>query len=480
MYIINTEKLIKQNYSMKIKNALALTALTGSLLHAMDKPLNRVELKTGAANQSSNEWMTGTYFGLLPRDLHGSLKEIMRREPVVFGYAIEANVPVILGGHGVYSAKFNGAGDKVVTASDEKASIWNVKDGSLRATLDFCSQTDAGHPVNIAEKITSRAKIWKMEDDSYVVVLRDVFCEASFATLEDKVVIIEDAAIKILKVENGALITTLGGNREWTCAARFNRAGDKLVTPSMGNTTATIWKVENGSLIASLIGHSNSIVSVEFNPLGDQIVTASEDGTARIWRAEDGTFKTALIGHDDIVLTAQFNAAGDKVVTASRDKTAKLWRPDGSLILTLSGHSEGLELAQFNLTGGKIVTASLDNMVKIWNCVDGSLLATLTGSGHVRRAHFGPDDEVLTASWDKEVQLRKAKDLSFIQLIALYAAMPLWKGSREVLFKQAKELAAQKKIDLVEALIEVLLVRVVPCENSRRNSQNIGSNCNVQ
>jgi WD40 repeat protein len=72
----------------------------------------------------------------------------------------------------------------------------------------------------------------------------------------------------------------------WTFAARFNRAGDRLLTASRDGV-ARLWDWRAGKLLVAY-RHADEIPLAEFLPDERFLVTVSYDGTLRVWRTATG------------------------------------------------------------------------------------------------------------------------------------------------------------------------------------------------
>ncbi len=73
---------------------------------------------------------------------------------------------------------------------------------------------------------------------------------------------------------------------DWTFSARFNRAGDRLLTASRDGV-ARLWDWRAGKLLVAY-RHADEIPAAEFLPDERFLVTVSYDGTVRVWGAATG------------------------------------------------------------------------------------------------------------------------------------------------------------------------------------------------
>ena len=154
-----------------------------------------------------------TVCDILPPDISRKLAQtLLGNHPMVPFLLKKLSLPsTTFEGHTkcVYSAQFNRAGDKIVTASlDGTAKIWDIETGTCLDTLE-------GHAMGVSS--------------------------AQFNQAGDKIVTASnDKTAKILDVETGSCLDTLKGHAGSVISAQFNEAGDKIVIASTDNT-AKIW-----------------------------------------------------------------------------------------------------------------------------------------------------------------------------------------------------------------------------------------------
>jgi WD40 repeat protein len=73
---------------------------------------------------------------------------------------------------------------------------------------------------------------------------------------------------------------------DWTFSARFNRAGDRLLSASRDGV-ARLWDWRAGKLLVAC-RHADEVPQAEFLPDERFLVTVSQDGTLRVWGAATG------------------------------------------------------------------------------------------------------------------------------------------------------------------------------------------------
>ena len=126
------------------------------------------------------------------------------------------------------SASFSPDGSRVVTASnDDTARVWDVKTGSVLATL-------YGHT--------------------------DAVDSAAFSPDGSRIVTASgDKTARVWDAETGAALTTLLGHSGGVGSANFSPDGSRIVTASE-DKTARVWNTATGAIVATLM-----VIRVQFS-----------------------------------------------------------------------------------------------------------------------------------------------------------------------------------------------------------------------
>ncbi len=155
---------------------------------------------------------------------------------------------------------------------------------------------------------------------------------------------------------------------DWVLGAAFSSDGSKIVTASRDGTVR-IWAPDRSSDDpVKLFVHpqGTTVFSAAFSPDGTQIVTASADGVARILRWESSDEPMEL-RHAQEVNKAVFSSRGEWIVTASKDGTAGLWSAaDGRQRVVLRHGAEWVRAAAFDSADAQVVTGTADGVVRLW------------------------------------------------------------------------------------------------------------------
>jgi WD40 repeat protein len=202
----------------------------------------------------------------------------------------------------------------------------------------------------------------------------------------------EDGTARVWDAATGRVLGVLSGHSRGVTSAWFSPDGSHIVTASRDGKVL-VWDAATSRALAGFMAHPGGVTSASFSWDGTRILTSGEDGTARIWNAAFGKLLDTLQGHTGGVTSAWFSLDGSRIVTASRDGTARVWdAATGKLLATLLGHTGGVTSASFNRDGTRILTSGEDGTVRLWNAESGKLLIPFTvGNSNGAGAIFSPD-----------------------------------------------------------------------------------------
>jgi WD40 repeat protein len=236
--------------------------------------------------------------------------------------------------------------------------------------------------------------------------------------------------------------------------------GDRLVATAGYDNQVILWDAASRMALARGV-HDHLANHCRFSGCGRYLVSASSDYTARVWTVPGLRLHSVLGPHDDDVEMAAFDPAGERVATASRDGSLRVFTRDGRLLRRLRGHSADVLSVEW-VDGGHLASSSDDGTVRRWDPDGGRLLDTLDFGGvetdtfafmpaagaergrlcvgndrgeltlvsgddrRVMRCHdagikrvvAGPDDLVLTTSYDRTAKLWRARPGADLDLMA--------------------------------------------------------------
>ncbi len=276
-------------------------------------------------------------------------------------------------------AQFNGAGDRIVTVSDDRtARVWNGTDGSPigkplqhEGRVFLARFSAAGRLLTVADD--GIARLWDLSAGTLLQTYAHPAAGvtwAAFNPVDDRIV--TGASDGTVRFWIGGASSPLKAHAGSLTAASFNRAGDLLLTAS-ADGTAAIWDVRSERLLSRLAGHTDAVVSAQFSPDGRQVATASRDGSARLWDARTGRALLPPLRHNAAVWSVQFSPDGSRLLTASDDGSALVWdTATGRTIGNPIVHGAPVVSAFFSSEGLRIITASRDQTARLWDAVTGA------------------------------------------------------------------------------------------------------------
>lgn len=145
---------------------------------------------------------------------------------------------------------------------------------------------------------------------------------------------------------------------------------DKHLITASQDKTIKVWKVEDGSLVSTLAGHKRGVWSVAVSPTEQVLASASADRTVRLWSlAEAGKCLKTLEGHSNSVLRVQFNDDGSQLLTAGSDGLVKVWDVrKGDCLCTLDAHSDRIWTILLD-DKQSLITGDASGTLKLWRDV---------------------------------------------------------------------------------------------------------------
>jgi len=193
----------------------------------------------------------------------------------------------------VKSAAFSHDGSKIVTTSNNKATVWDML-GKEPTSLGHNEVTYATFSPKdnfiVTTSTDNTATVWNMLGEELATLSRsddDKTKSAVFSPDEQFIVTTStDKIVTVWKVSEKVLVkpVTTGPDDE----VKSVPDGQSIVPPST-TKTAKVWKLSEEKEVpveevATLSGHEDEVKSVVFSPDGHFIVTTSMDKTAKVWK----------------------------------------------------------------------------------------------------------------------------------------------------------------------------------------------------
>jgi len=253
--------------------------------------------------------------------------------------------------HGsVLAARFNAAGNRFVTASDDgSARIWSVATHLAVLKLE-------GHQGTVYSAVFSH-------DDTHVLTAG------------------ADGSAKIWDAATGELLRSIPeqqADRTGAIRSAVFSSTSKYVLTAGVDKKARVWDAATGEFLFEVthekVRHVAGLLFASFSHDDSQIVTASQDNTAIVWNIDMANRTVTgdpqvLTGHTAPVTSASFSPDDTRLLTASEDFTARLWNVEqGKELMTLKGHEQEVTDVGFSEVGNGryVVTASKDGSAIVW------------------------------------------------------------------------------------------------------------------
>jgi len=198
----------------------------------------------------------------------------------------------------------------------------------------------------------------------------------------------ERGAVRIYRIEDGALVKSLEGHLKAVFGLAFNEDGSRLVSGA-SDSTIRLWDVAGGAQLQSVEVPEHWVRPVVFLDGGKTFAAAIQDGTVRTWDCATGKEKAVLsatVRSDLWVMAMAVSPDGKTLATAGTEKAIRLWDAKTLSPIGPAGHAAELSSAAFIDGGKRIATASDDGLINVWNADDGKCIGHL-GVGAKVGAH---------------------------------------------------------------------------------------------
>jgi WD40 repeat protein len=321
-------------------------------------------------------------------------------------------------------AIFSSDGSRVLTYGEDKAVIWDVRDGRKLLTLahrDPISAASFSPDRRVVVTTADEGRFWGGEDGHFI---------ASFH--------LDSRVSRILYSPDGQKILTRGYDNapnlrsalDGHVLTKFQHDGpvndavfspdSKLVVTAARDGVVRIWNVA-GTLLKSLketepdvLPMESGVFAVSFSPDGQRIAAAGDWNIARVWDITSGQLLFRLDTAGRWVFRAFFSPDGTRILTDIKDDTYKnvqIWTSAGELISDkrfVPGNTPDKGLFAFSSDGRWFVTSG-DKTIRIWTTRSGQLVASIVGvtaPDPSAKALFSPDGRhILTFGENNAVQV---------------------------------------------------------------------------
>ena len=297
------------------------------------------------------------------------------------------------------------------TASAEIAPLWSVLEPGHRIRTAAFSPTQEVLATGSSE---GEIKLWRMADGSLITTIQgglkaitalafspDGARLASFNA--DQTVVLwsaEDWTKLASKADAAPRFATLA-------AAAFSLDGRRLLTSLDGPSSLGVWDVPELELLERLEGHNGSVNAIVFSPDGAVFASSSgirgQDTTVKIWSAEDWTLLKSLQTANTYGIYAIAFSPDGKLLATGTDRTPtfagniQLWSTaDWTLRQTLPAKGHALA---FSPDGTLLASIDPSYHLNLWNTQNGTLLSRthppIDDFGVLQSVAWRPDGKAL-------------------------------------------------------------------------------------
>ena len=181
----------------------------------------------------------------------------------------------------------------------------------------------------------------------------------------------------------------------------FSADGRQLAVGALDGAVRVI-QVDSGETVRTLGAHADQVWEVRFDPSGTRLVSASRDATVRAWALRDGTSRA--LAHPG-VLSASYSPDGRWIASAGEDGAVRVWAAAGDAAPRAIRAGEPLRTVRFSRDGRRLVVAANDGIVRVLDTRGGPALEALKGHhGVARGAEFVAGGAVVSTADDGELR----------------------------------------------------------------------------
>ncbi|KAF5835893.1 quinon protein alcohol dehydrogenase-like superfamily [Dunaliella salina] len=198
---------------------------------------------------------------------------------------------------------YDASGKLLVTAALENLAVWNVKQGSLAATLVPGPSTSGGASTSSSHAAAAEVTcITRAPGNSPLIA-------AGYA----------DGSVRIWDLSSNDCVVTLKGHKAGVTALRFSPSGAQLGSGSK-DTDIILWDVVGETGLFRLRGHKDQVTDLAFVSSGGSssygwLVSSSKDSLVKAWDLDTQHCCQTLTGHKGEVWALDVDPAESRLVT---------------------------------------------------------------------------------------------------------------------------------------------------------------------
>lgn len=228
--------------------------------------------------------------------------------------------------------------------------LWDVDSGRPRRLLRMAGKIDAivwspdGRTIAAAGGENRTATLWNVADGSVAATL----------------------------AEHAAPVWAVAYSADGRSLAAASGIVPAMADPAAEDRRGEvkIWDLTGPSPVCRqrLIGHDYGVASTAFSPMAPWLATGGFDRIVKLWDVEKGVCRADLTGHLGWVAALAFSPVEPLLVSGSHDRTVRLWDADsGQPRGVFRGHAGNVYSVAFSPDGRTLASGSLDGSVRFWN-----------------------------------------------------------------------------------------------------------------
>lgn len=204
----------------------------------------------------------------------------------------------------------------------------------------------------------------------------------------------EDGEVKLIKVEDGSIITDLPEcHSDTVFGVRFSADG-KLLATCGADKFVKVFEIPSGKLVKSFEGHTNHVLDVGWTPDGKKLASAGADYMIKIWDFEKGEKIRDIKGPDKQYTRLSFVGNTPTFLTAGGDANVRLYNADnGGQVRAFGGSEDFLYAVAANKDGTLVAAGGEEGLIRIYNGGNAQLIKAVIPPEPGQSSEKKPDSE---------------------------------------------------------------------------------------
>ena len=245
--------------------------------------------------------------------------------------------PIILRGHGhqVWAAAFSEDGSLLASGDrNGKVRLWDGETGALRREINGHGEAvwSIGFTSDGQRLITAsdtRASLWDTESGSLLADLRQEDGRLTRAVLSPNGTVAAiagtDGKVQLWDLDQGKVVKEIDADDDVVWSVAFSPDAEHLATASSDEVVA-LWDIATGERLAVLTGHTGGATDVAFLADGVTLVAIDRGGGLHFWDLPTGRrLSPPLEAHSGASWRLALHPDGERLATAGDDGLVRVW-----------------------------------------------------------------------------------------------------------------------------------------------------------